>query len=332
MKKVKVLLFALGLLLLVLFIRKLGLENIWSNLKALGWKFGLILGLSASWHCLNTIAWGLALAETQHKSRFKHLFCARLAGEAVNCMTPIVNLGGEPLKAYLLRKQIPLSDGIASVVIDRTVHTLSGVVFVSLGVVLAITRLSIPTPIRIALICSMSLYSIGAVLFLIIQQRKPAAAFLGLLRRLKIKMPRLEAKREGAMSLDTRLTQFYQKRKLRFSLMFALRLFAWTLGVLEVWLILSFWGVKVSFASAYLISTLTQIINVAFAFIPLSLGASEGGQVFIFMALGLTPSLGLSLGIVRRLRMLSWVLGGFVLLLIKEKSGFLSGISHIVRR
>jgi uncharacterized protein (TIRG00374 family) len=322
MKKIKVFLFVLGLLLLALFIRKLGLENIWSNLRTLGWKFGLILGLSASWHCLNTITWGLALVETQHKSRFRRLFCARLAGEAVNCITPIINLGGEPLKAYLLRNQIPLPDGIASVVIDRTVHTLSGIAFVSFGVGLAITRLSIPISVKIALICSMSLYTIGAVLGVIIQQRKPAVAFLGLLHRLKIKFPRLEAKREGAILLDTRLIQFYRKHKFRFSLMFTLRLLAWTLGVFEVWLILSFWAVKVNFSAAFLINTLTLIINVAFAFIPLSLGASEGGQVFIFMALGLTPGFGLSLGIVRRLRMLSWVLSGLILLLIKQKPGF----------
>ncbi|MBM3240147.1 flippase-like domain-containing protein [Candidatus Poribacteria bacterium] len=180
MKKIKVFLFALGLLLLALFIRKLGLENIWSNLKTLGWKFGLILGLSASWHCLNTIAWKLALVETQYKSRFRHLFCARLAGEAVNCITPIVNLGGELLKAYLLRNQISLPDGIVSVVIDRTVHTLNGVAFVSFGIGLAITWLSIPIAVKIALICSISLYAIGAVLGVIMQQRKPVSALHGI--------------------------------------------------------------------------------------------------------------------------------------------------------
>ena len=85
-------------------------------------------------------------------------------------------------------------------------------------------------------------------------------------------------------------------------------------GSLETWIILRFWDISVSFISAWLIASLTVLIVTLFAFLPSGLGASEGGQVYIFKAMGLDPTMGLSMGIVKRLRKIVWVMVGLVIL------------------
>ena len=62
----------------------------------------------------------------------------RTAGEVVNMTTPTAYVGGEPLKAFLLKRhQIPMVDGLASVVIAKTIMTLAQVLFILVGIALA---------------------------------------------------------------------------------------------------------------------------------------------------------------------------------------------------
>ena len=74
----------------------------------------------------------LHVAHHQLDPPLHSLFMAKLAGEAVNQITPLANIGGEPLKAYLLKHQAPTSRGLASVVINKTAQVLTGLLFTTL--------------------------------------------------------------------------------------------------------------------------------------------------------------------------------------------------------
>ena len=70
---------------------------------------------------------------------FVRLFMVRMAGEAINVTTPMAMLGGEPMKAYLLtRYEVPLVEGLASVVTAKTIMSLAQILFMlsGLGVML----------------------------------------------------------------------------------------------------------------------------------------------------------------------------------------------------
>ena len=73
-------------------------------------------------------------------------------------------------------------------------------------------------------------------------------------------------------------------------------------------------GAGSDFGVAFLITSLTVIINSLFFFMPSNIGVLEGGQVFLFLALGLAPAHGLSLGIVKRIRKLLWIGAGWLFL------------------
>ena len=109
------------------------------------WLAGVALSLAAiSWHITNSIAWSLAFPPGPFRPSLRSLFMAKLAGEAVNQLTPLANIGGEPLKAYLLKRQSPASRGLASVVINKMAQIITGLIFTAMGLGLIILYWDLP--------------------------------------------------------------------------------------------------------------------------------------------------------------------------------------------
>ncbi len=79
-------------------------------------------------------------------------------------------------------------------------------------------------------------------------------------------------------------------------------------------------GFPISFGAAVAIEAFTQAIKAAAFLIPSGVGMQEGGLVAIFLALG--AGVGLTVGLVRRLRELTWITAGLVTLGLFEKLSF----------
>ena len=63
---------------------------------------------------LEAWGWRLTLGAYAGKVGFLHLFAIRMAGETVNVTTPAAYIGGEPLKAYWLKRYgVPMVEGIS---------------------------------------------------------------------------------------------------------------------------------------------------------------------------------------------------------------------------
>ena len=88
----------------------------------------------------------------------------------------------------------------------------------------------------------------------------------------------------------------------------------WLLGACETFVILQALDAGAEFEVALLITALAVIINSLFFFMPSNIGVLEGGQVFLFLTLGLNPAMGLSLGIIKRMRKLFWISIGWFFL------------------
>lgn len=94
MRILRTLLPGLGVLLLGYLIGKLGVDVILEKMALVKWSFPLVLGLAFSWHVTNSIAWYFAFLPDAFRPRLRTLFMAKLAGESVNQLTPLANLGG----------------------------------------------------------------------------------------------------------------------------------------------------------------------------------------------------------------------------------------------
>jgi uncharacterized membrane protein YbhN (UPF0104 family) len=128
--------------------------------------------------------------------------------------------------------------------------------------------------------------------------------------------------------MDTIITGVYRNSRGRFYLAIAIEFLSRVCMGVEVYLILHGVGIETSVASAmFLYVVYSIIINLLF-FIPLNLGAREGGLYLGLETLALPPLLGVYLGIVMRLREFFWILLGltFILLTTPRKESSSAGV------
>ena len=84
-------------------------------------------------------------------------------------------------------------------------------------------------------------------------------------------------------------------------------MFNWMLGAVELYLILYLIGYPISWAEAWLIESMLQLIRAVAFFIPAGIGALEGTLMFAYGAITGNPTPGIAAALVRRFRELVWI-------------------------
>ncbi|MGR3318803.1 MAG: flippase-like domain-containing protein [Candidatus Anammoxibacter sp.] len=325
-KKLKILSFAIGISLFTFLIYKIGIDNIYKNLLAMGYKFPIIFLPFFLVFFLDTLGWQYSFNRWSKGIRLRNLYPIRWAGEAVNILTPTGYVGGEPVKAYILKRYgVPLRDGMASVVVGKTVMTMAQIIFVIAGVIAA-TRYITANNYLIRAVEVSIVISIPVFCFFFYWQSKGLfTSILNLFERFNIKIKYLIKNKEKIEALDNKIRDFYKHNKKRFYLSLLYHFLGWCAGMLEVYTILYLMGYKINFFEALIIESFVQILKSCSFFIPGSLGVVEGGGILVFTALGFSVQVGLAYGIFRRLRELIWGGIGMVILMTynvgKEKVG-----------
>jgi len=324
-KRFRVLFLLIGFLLLGVLVYQTGLGSILSYLNQIGWRFLLIAGVALCWQVGNTVAWGLAFQGGETALRFRHLFIAKLVGDAVNYITPLLGVGGEFLKPYLIRRHVSLPAGFASIVITKTVQLLTGVIYALVGVGLALFFFRLPPSAWMTIAGVLGAGGVALLWLFVQQQRNPFSSLLDALVRAGIKAAP-EGRRHGAAEMDAHLATYYRQERTRLSASVAIYCMSWVFGVVETWLIVHLLGASISFKTAFFLTSLSSVINTFFFFVPGGIGVLEGGQAFLFSLLGLPMGLGVTVGLVKRIRKIFYVLAGLLLVsgrLIRREDGSL---------
>ena len=152
-------------------------------------------------------------------------------------------------------------------------------------------------------------FIVGVGGFFLVQHRGVASRLLALLGRGRF-ADRVAAGIGHLQSVEARFARFYSESAGRFASAVLLALLNWIIGCVELWLTMQAVGVPVSFADAFVIEGVTQMVRAGSFFIPLSLGAQEGAMVVVTAALTGSPSAGLSAALVRRARELLFIVWG----------------------
>ncbi len=291
-------------------VNQIGPEVVWSALRSLSWRLLLVFLFPTSVVVLlDTVGWRFTFL--RRPCALYHLLGVRLAGEAVNLGTPTASVGGEPVKAYLLRPGVPLREGLASVIVDKTTTVTSLVLFLAVGLLVGASLLPLSSPIMITMLTLFGLEIVCVAGFVILQ----LAGVLGRggrwLAKFRLAPARGQAVLEG-MDETLRATYLGHQRRLVISVLFHLLAFA--LGSLEIYLVVRLLDVPISPWSALAIGAFGSAVKFFSFMIPASLGALEGGNIAIFAAFGLGGAVGLTYTLVRRLREIVWITVGFALL------------------
>ena len=316
--------FGVGAVLLALVVYYAGLGQIVRRLQELGWRAPLVLVPYLIVNIFDTTGWRRTLPrDVAKRVPFFALYLTRMAGEAVNSLTPTAAIGGEPVKAHLLRAWgVPAPDSIASVVIAKTALTVSQITFVLIGLAALFDRLER----RAAGAVWLSLLLAVAVAFTVfvvrLQRRGPVVTVWRWLHKIMPNAPivaRLEAKAEA---IDERLSEFYVERA-AFRSAALWHLGGWLLGVFEVWLFMALIGEPIALSEALIIEALAQPIRAAALFIPGGLGAQEIGGVALCKFLGIPEAAGVTLWLLKRAREL--VFDGVGVLYLMRRTGSIFG-------
>lgn len=300
-----------GVVLFVALLYHLGVGAVWSNLRLIGFGFVLIIGQEILAMLFNTFGWRWAFPLPRPTIAFGQLFAARVAGDAINNVTPTATVGGEVIRARMLDGVADRTAVWASVAIAKMTQTASQVVFIVAGLLLVVEETPMPDGARRGLIAGLGLLTAGVVIAIALQRRGFFTTVAGCARRLGLPVPaRLSTQLQ---LLDQEVARFYAAPG-PFVASATFFFFGWLMGVVEIYLILHFLDAGPSVRRALAIEVLSIAIDAILFFVPAKAGTQEGGKVLIFSMLGLDPAKGLALGIARRIRELFWSLVGLVIL------------------
>jgi uncharacterized protein (TIRG00374 family) len=305
-------LLAFGLLVLTLLVWHIGPGNIYAAATRLGPAALLVILIpSLVMYAIEAYGWKVTLGASARAVPFWRLLAIRTAGEVVNMTTPTAYLGGEPLKAYLLKNHnVPIAEGAASVVIAKTTMTIAEVVYILMGIALGFWILGMGS--SAGQTVAAALMSVGLLVcsiagFVFIQRRGLFASILATVRKFGLRIGFLEGQEAHLRSIDQTILNFYNHHQRAFFTSTGVYFFGWMVEALEVFVIIYFLDGPVSLLSAVSIGALAVFIKGGTFFIPGSLGAQDGGNLLLLRAFGYSDVIGITFALLRRFRELVWI-------------------------
>ena len=315
----KTLLTAGGFLLLAYLVQKIGLGEIAANLKKFGYWFLVICLLGTGWLFFQSLSWNIIQRILFRKVPLMKFFRIKIIGESLNTLLPSASIGGDAVRTMLVGKLIPLREGIPAILVDKTVEFIGGMVFMGTGLLLTFITGQVPEAFMMPGILCVAITLLGIALLIVIQ-------FIGL-NRMLLTVTRLfpswnrsiKARQQPLQELDANLRYLYTQSSGRLLAAGLLHFLGRIMGAFEVWLILYVLDIPLGPVDAVFIAAMVTVVNTIFFLMPGQWGVSEGAHALLLQSLGFHPGLGLSVGIIRRLRRLVFV-GIGLLLFQMEKS------------
>jgi len=132
--------------LLIMLVIYFSIDNILVPFKAAPWSLLLAyVFVVLLIHSLQTIRWQVILKTTGHKLGFGKLFVYRIMGYSLNYITPSAHIGGEPLKAAMLKENnVPYTDGVSSLFINKVLEVFTDGFFAFAGLMIILISFALP--------------------------------------------------------------------------------------------------------------------------------------------------------------------------------------------
>jgi uncharacterized protein (TIRG00374 family) len=310
----KLICIAAGLGLLVFIATQIDVGEAIHQAVRIGWGMAVILGIYFAAFLLDAIAWQVTLPSAPLDFRWLYrVWKIRMAGEVLNTVIPAAGLGGEPLKAIMLKRHYGINyrEGITSLILSQTIIVMSLVVFLIGGFSVMLWLPRFPDSLNLVAMVGLAGIILAVVLIVALQNLKVASIlghkikWLGINRRITETLHQVH-------DVEERLAAFYRRRPRRFAGALIFSLLAWSVGILEIYYAAYYLGHPITLADAWVVEALVQTVRTGLSFVPAGLGAQEGAFLVVFSALSGTPTLGASVALVRRFREIVWVLWGAV--------------------
>src|SRR5262245_32115645 len=159
----------LGGLLLAGIVRDADVAEAWRDLGRLGaGGMGLVLVVHALRTLADATSWLLTLPSVRPTPRWLcRVWTVLLAASALELLTRLGSLGGEPIKVVVLKRHygIRYAEAGASLVLTRTTDMLAVLLFVAVGGALALGTGLLPRAQELAALAGFAVFALAAVCF-----------------------------------------------------------------------------------------------------------------------------------------------------------------------
>ena len=296
--------------------------EIWNNLKKAGWWFVAVLLIWIPIYVLNAWSWIVIInnGSSTKKLPFMQVLKYTISGYALNYVTPVGVLGGEPYRIMELTPYYGTAKATSSVILYAMMHIFSHFIFWSFSIVLylalyisEITAVMSVFLLAVAAFCLLGIYFFmrGYNNGLAMKTLRVFTHIPGIRRRAR---RFVEEKRETISRIDAQIAELHRQNKRTFYLSLFLEFLARIVGCLEIWFIFMILTNNVSFWDCILIQAFTSLFANMFFFMPMEMGTREGGFALAVGGLAMSGAFGVLAGLLTRVRELIWVAIGIMLI------------------
>ncbi|MBL6945421.1 MAG: flippase-like domain-containing protein [Rhodospirillales bacterium] len=315
MKILKILYLLLGLGLLAWVFQEVDLPDLWEVVSQVGWGIPVVLGLYFAAFAIDSYTWQLTLVCVPLSLRWLYrTWKVRMVGEVFNSVVPAGGMGGEPVKAVLLKKYygVGYREGTASLILAKTINMIALVIFLAGGFALMVSTDVLPAWYQAVGGAGLLAFAIAIALFFVIQRYRISSATGNFISRWKV-AGGIAKFIHHIEDMDERLAEFYTRYIGRLVLATTFAWINWMLGVAEVYYAMMFLGHPITWAEAWIIEAAAQLVRTGAFFIPAGIGAQEGVFLLVCSAVTGVPVMGVAVALVRRVRELTWIAWGSLL-------------------
>ena len=310
MRRLQTLILLLALGFYVWFLHRFGLSTVLSYIRLAGWGLALTIALETIARVANTAGWRVTIMDYPRDLGFGELFAARISGEAIDYVTPSAQLGGQFVMAIMVRRKLAMAVGLATVIVASLAEALGQIGFISgvlMGALPFEARLHhLMWPIMGGLTIAIGL----AAAFFFVQMKHPFSLLWKAAAKLHVGHLGDPEVKAAADEADGLLLDFYHRHRGRFALASLCYLFAWSMGPVEIYILLTLTHQPATLLTVVLVEALGLLIERATFLIPGKLVSQEGGKALILSLLGYPAGVGFAIGVLRRIKEMVWVFFG----------------------
>jgi len=316
----------LGAILFGVVIRNVGWQGVWDTITLLsGFKGVLIFLLTVLIWFISSMRFKRILDGMGHTIPVLTLWPIYLTGFAISFLMPMLILGGELFRAYIMRDRfdVPFHKGAASVLIERLLEMTVLFIIIVFGLLFFFLSVGLPSKeLTYVALGSVIVIAVLLVVFYITSFKNKSL----------VKFFSRGAGNGHILEMEREVFNFFTLSNPRFWEGLAWSLMKNLAALARAWLLIIFLGKTISLLPV--LSILSFFYISMLIPIPASLGTHDAFQAFAFGALGLGASTGAAFALILRVVELLLALAGVVLLVPLGihfiKSRFLERVGKLI--
>ncbi len=322
MKKFVFLSSILGLLLFIFTIQQAGIGSVVKAVyffpaPAILLVFLIIfsaVGVVSSWR------WKIIIeSQNSHPVNFGKILGARLAAFAISYVTPAVLVGGDPVRAYMIKEESDYSmeKSFASVIIDEAIYFFTLFLFMIIGFLFLADHFSLPRSVFYGFSAFIAFGAIVLYVFysrLIAKNANAEGFFIFVVKTTRLNnLKYIGDRMEKIKNIEKIISSFFKNKKSVFVKAFLLSVLEVLMYLAMIFAIVFYLGGVINLAQS--LSIFSILTFTSFVPIPGSLGSLEMAVTFIFDLMDLGKNNGFAFSLIFRLANIALVAVGFFALM-----------------